>query len=187
MKTIAQQLGVKDFPFEIKDKMGNTIYLEYDDGYWARLEHNSEGRLIYYENSIKIWAKREYNEQGNEIYFENSHGLIIDNRPKPKAEPKPEPTPTITLQHCLDRGFTVEKIEDPIYKEKYGKDYKICYLKVSKRHGIDYCNVTYRCMVYKVDAEQTILERKYLKDVGDLDFYINFLASEKVLRKLPKF
>jgi len=169
-KTIAQELGVTEFPFEIKDGNGN---------------------LIYYENSYTFWEKCEYDEKGFVIYYENSKGEIIDNRPKPqpepKPEPKPEPTTHITLQHCLDRGFTVEKIEDPIYREKYGKDYKICYLKVSKRHGIDYCVHTGTCMVYKVDSEQTILERKYLKDVGDLDFYIRFLASQKRLRKLPKF
>jgi len=180
MKTIAQQLGVTEFPFDIRNDRGNVIYLEYDDGYWARWEHNSEGRVIYYENSNKFWAKREYNEKGNEIYFENSSGIIMDHRPQP------EPTPTITLQHCLERGFTVEKIEDKVYKEKHGKEYKICYLKLSKRHMIDYCNATYRCMVYKVDSEQTILGRKYLKDVGDLDFYISFLGSEKVLKKLSK-
>ena len=28
MKTIAQQLNVTDFPFEIKDKNGNQIYFE---------------------------------------------------------------------------------------------------------------------------------------------------------------
>ena len=87
MKTIAQELGITKFPFDIRNDRGNVIYLEYDDGYWARWEHNSEGRVIYYENSNKFWAKREYNEKGNEIYFENSSGIIMDNRPKPQAEP----------------------------------------------------------------------------------------------------
>ena len=157
--TIAQQLGITQFPFEIRDGKENLIYEEYENGFWAREEFNNEGKQIYHENSS---------------------GIIIDNRPKP------QPTTHITLQHCLDRGFTIEKVHDKVYKEKHGKDYKICYLKLSKRHMIDYCNVTYRCMVYKVDIEQTILERKYLKDVGDLDFYISFLGSEKVLRKLSK-
>jgi hypothetical protein len=189
-KTIAQELGIKEFPFEIKDKSNNVIYKEWEDGYWTKCEYNSQGQQIYYDNKDNLWEKREYNDRGVETYFENSYGQIIDNRPKPSPEPKPEPQPEptthITLQHCLDRGFTVEKVHDPIYKEKHGKDYKICYLKVSKRHMIDYCNATYRCMVYKVDSEGTILERKYLKDVGDLDFYISFLGSEKVLRKLSK-
>jgi len=200
-KTIAQQLKVTDFPFEIKDGNGNLIYMEYDDGYWARWEHDSEGRELYYEDSGSFWRKTKRDDNGNRTYYEcsdgfwqtwemdeageviyseNSIGKIIDNRPKP------EPTPNITLQHCLDRGFTVEKIEDPIYKEQHGKDYMLCYLKLSKRHMIDYCNATYRCMVYKVDSEGFILERKYLRYVGDLDFYIRFLGSEKVLKKLSK-
>jgi hypothetical protein len=65
-KTIARQLGIKHFPFEVRDEKGNVIYLEYDDGFWAR------------------W---EYDDKGNEIYFENCKGQIKDNRPKPQAEP----------------------------------------------------------------------------------------------------
>lgn len=60
MKTIAQQLGVKEFPFEIKDKWGN---------------------IIYHEKSNRWWSKSEYDKLGNEIYFENSNGYIEDRRP----------------------------------------------------------------------------------------------------------
>ena len=40
MKTIAQQLRVKDFPFKIKDKNNKQIYFENSDGYWWKLEWN---------------------------------------------------------------------------------------------------------------------------------------------------
>jgi hypothetical protein len=59
--TIAQQLKIKDFPFVIKDKDGNTIY---------------------YETSTGYWIKRERDANGNEIYYEDSDGKISDNRPK---------------------------------------------------------------------------------------------------------
>ena len=62
MKTIAQQLKIKEFPFEIKDSKGNLIYWEEDqDGYWS---------------------KAEYDSNGKEIYFESSNGYILDLRPK---------------------------------------------------------------------------------------------------------
>ena len=61
MKTIAQQLNVKEFPFEIKDKNGNEIYFENSHGYWI---------------------KSEYDSNGNQIYYESSDGFIVDNRPK---------------------------------------------------------------------------------------------------------
>jgi YD repeat-containing protein len=81
-KTIAEQLNIKDFPFEIRDKQGNRVYYEDSDGVWERYEYDSEGNEIYHEDSTAFWAKYEYDSDGNEIYFENSEGVIIDNRPK---------------------------------------------------------------------------------------------------------
>ena len=69
MKTIAQQLNIKDFPFEIKDKKGN---------------------VIYYESSTGYWLKYEYDKQGNELYYENSEGIIIDNRVKEMTKEEAE-------------------------------------------------------------------------------------------------
>jgi len=56
-KTIAQELGVTDFPFEIKDKMGNTIYLEDKNGYWEKREYDSKGKKNYYEDSEGVIIK----------------------------------------------------------------------------------------------------------------------------------
>ena len=61
MKTIAQQLNVKEFPFTIRDNNGKSIYYEHSDGWW--------------------W-KREYDSNGNRIYSEDSNGHIEDSRPK---------------------------------------------------------------------------------------------------------
>jgi hypothetical protein len=108
MKTIAQELGVKDFPFEIKDKMGNLIYLEQENGFWERWEVDLEGRELYYEDSDSFWRKTKRDDNGNRIYYEcsdgfwqtwemneageviysaNSIGKIIDHRPKTQAAP----------------------------------------------------------------------------------------------------
>jgi hypothetical protein len=104
-KTIAQQLNVKDFPFEIKDENGNVIYYEDSDNYWIRYEFDSNGNQTYYINSCKCWErskfdsnnnlvhwrdfdgnsfKQEFDSNNNRIYFEASNGQIIDNRPKVK-------------------------------------------------------------------------------------------------------
>ena len=56
MKTIAQQLNITKFPFEIKDEKGN---------------------LIYFEDITNFWVKREYDENSNQMYYENSNGLIM--------------------------------------------------------------------------------------------------------------
>ena len=103
MKTIAQQLNVKELPFSINDSNGNVIYHEYSDGYWFKYVYDSDGNDIYWENSHGLWVKREYDSNRNRIYWENSDGLwvkreydsnrnliyweasngtVIDNRPK---------------------------------------------------------------------------------------------------------
>ena len=82
MKTIAQQLNIKEFPFRIKDKSGNQIYCEYSDGFWWKREYDSNGNEIYWENSTGYWCKWEYDSNGNRIYYEDSTGYIVDNRPK---------------------------------------------------------------------------------------------------------
>ena len=60
-KTIAQQLNIKEFPVEIKDKNGNEIY---------------------WENSNGDWYRREYDSYGNETHYENSKGFIENRGPK---------------------------------------------------------------------------------------------------------
>ena len=105
MKTIAQQLNVKKFPFTVKDSGGNEIYSENLVGNWNKHEYDSKGNQIYYENSNGFWEKREYDSKdnqiyfedstgywfkkefdskGNEIYYENSDGKIIDDRNIPE-------------------------------------------------------------------------------------------------------
>jgi len=124
MKTIAEQLNIKEFPFEIKDKNGNEIYYETSDGNWSKREYDSNGRVTRYEasdgfwskreydsngnetryeNSYGLWFKREYDSNGNEIYCESSKGIIIDNRPKPITE--------LTLEDIAKlKGVSVEQI-----------------------------------------------------------------------------
>lgn len=98
METIAEQLNVKDFPFEIRDKNNNQIYWEDSEGYWCKREFDSNKNLIYREDSNGYWYKREYDKNNNQIYWENSEGIIIDNRPKS--------TPEYTMQELIAKvGF----------------------------------------------------------------------------------
>jgi len=85
-KTIAKQLNIKSFPFNIKDEKGNEIYLETSTGYWIKSQFNEKGNEIYFEYSHGYWTKKQFNEKGNEIYFEDSNGNIIDKRPKQTVE-----------------------------------------------------------------------------------------------------
>ncbi len=80
--TIAKQLKIKEFPFEIKDANGKLIYYESSNGYWRKREYNANGNCIYHENSTGVWSKREYDANGKLIYHETSTGVLVDNRPK---------------------------------------------------------------------------------------------------------
>jgi hypothetical protein len=98
MKTIAQQLNVKDFPFVIKDKNDNQIYRETSNGYWWKREYDKNNNPIYCESSNGFWWKREFDENNNEIYYEDSDGYIVDKRPKP--------TPEFTMEELVSKlGF----------------------------------------------------------------------------------
>ncbi len=79
-KTIAQQLKIKEFPFEIKDEKGNRLYYESSDGYWCKYELDENSNVLYFENSYNFWRRCELDEKGNILYIEDSDGLIRDNR-----------------------------------------------------------------------------------------------------------
>jgi len=101
MKTIAEQLNVKEFPFVIRDKNDNIIYTEYDDKSWYKREYDENANEIYYENSYGSSCKREFDDKSNlisykdnkgnwekyeydlnlnEIYHETNEGVILDKR-----------------------------------------------------------------------------------------------------------
>jgi hypothetical protein len=86
MKTIAQQLNVKEFPFIIKDSNGKGIYREESNGSWVRYEYDSNGKEILLENSAGDWIKHEYDSDGKEIYYESSFGTVIDHRPETEIQ-----------------------------------------------------------------------------------------------------
>ena len=122
-KTIAQQLNIKDFPFEIKNDKGNIIYSEYSHGFWSKWEYDAKGNPIYCETSTGYWSKweydakknsiyseystgywikREYDTKGNQTYYEDSDGKIKDNRPKV----------TLTLDEVAAKfGISVDKLQ----------------------------------------------------------------------------
>jgi len=80
MKTIAKQLNIKNFPFEIKDANGNLIYFETSNGVWSKYQYDANNNQIHYKNCSGGWSKQEYDANGNQSYYEDSEGSISDNR-----------------------------------------------------------------------------------------------------------
>jgi hypothetical protein len=77
MKTIAEQLGVTDFPFIIADKNDLVIYVEHSNRFWERHEYDSNGNEKYFEDSDGYYCEREFDSDGNVTYYKNSDGFII--------------------------------------------------------------------------------------------------------------
>ncbi len=103
MKTIAEQLKVKEFPFSMYDARGNHIYYETSIGYWCKYQFNEINLPIHYENSNGYWYKTEFDNERHQIYYENSDGAIEDNRPKLIKE--------VTMQEVEEAFGCVVKIK----------------------------------------------------------------------------
>jgi hypothetical protein len=80
--TLAQQRGITDFPYTIRNENNDLIYVETYSGTWIKREFDSRGNEIYVDNSEGFFYRKEYDDQGREIYYENSRGRIVDNRPR---------------------------------------------------------------------------------------------------------
>jgi hypothetical protein len=90
--TIAQQLNITEFPFDIKNEEGRLIYTELSNGYWCKWEYEKDGKLIY---------------------TEDSDGYILDKRPKPEPEPVKKQTAVEWLSERLIRMIPTIS---PMYK-----------------------------------------------------------------------
>jgi hypothetical protein len=68
--TKAQQLRIKDFPYEEKDERERTTYWENEFGYWIKIGYDLKGNKVYHENSNGygyVWTFDENNKIITEI------------------------------------------------------------------------------------------------------------------------
>jgi hypothetical protein len=62
------------FPIVIKDKKGNEIYRQNENGYWRESTYDDNGNRLTYKNSNGYWYEKTYDENGNELTYKNSDG-----------------------------------------------------------------------------------------------------------------
>jgi hypothetical protein len=60
------------FPIIIKDKRGNIIYYQNENGYWEQYTYDDNGKELTFKNSFGGWYKKTYDENGYELTFKNS-------------------------------------------------------------------------------------------------------------------
>jgi hypothetical protein len=73
--TIAQQIGVTEFPFVVCNKNKELLYCEDEHGSWTKHIYDNQGRAIYSEDSYGYWEKNSYDANGNRTYWETSTGI----------------------------------------------------------------------------------------------------------------
>lgn len=64
IKTIAEQLGITEFPFEIKDRDGRVIYREQEDRTWIKWVYDSKGEVLRSEDSVGYYYDSRYDFMG---------------------------------------------------------------------------------------------------------------------------
>jgi hypothetical protein len=75
--TIAQQLKIKEFPFQIKDSKGKEIYFEFN-GFWSKREYDTNGKQIYYEDSDGYIRPKTDVEKALDLL--TKEGLLVDGK-----------------------------------------------------------------------------------------------------------
>jgi len=105
MKTIAQQLNIKKFPFIIKDVADKEIYRETSQRGWVKREW-AGGKVIRWETSDGFWQKQEW-DGDKVIYREDSDGIIMDKRPKTDVQ---KAIDFLTKEGLLVNGQTLKTI-----------------------------------------------------------------------------
>ena len=104
-ETIAQKLGITEFPFILETKIGTgkIIYTEKFNGYWEKFVYDNKYNCIYYETSDGYWCKSEYDDKNYEIYYETSKkGIVLDRRNKEENDNE------IYYENSLD-GIVLDK------------------------------------------------------------------------------
>jgi hypothetical protein len=75
------------FPIIIKDKKGNTIYRQYENGFWWESTYDDNNNVLTCKNSEGYWWEKIFDEKGNELTRKGSDG---DYRIKGKDVTKEE-------------------------------------------------------------------------------------------------
>jgi len=55
--------------FRLFDSIGNVVYVEFYNGWWAKHKYNALRKLINKECSDGYWWKQEYDSDGNETVY----------------------------------------------------------------------------------------------------------------------
>jgi hypothetical protein len=63
-----------EFPIVIKDKNGNEIYRQWENGSWIKYTYNENGKELTCKYSDVYWHERTYDNNSNELTFKTSNG-----------------------------------------------------------------------------------------------------------------
>jgi hypothetical protein len=64
-----------EFPIVIKDKKGNVIYCQKEDGFWYESTHDDNNNQLTCKNSEGYWTESTYDNNNNKLNFKASDGF----------------------------------------------------------------------------------------------------------------
>mgnify|MGYP000541724691 CR=1 FL=1 len=105
MKTIAQQLNAKKFPFFLHNQNGMVIYMETETGFWVKKQYNSQNQLTYLEDSKGFKYEAKYN-----YYNKCIKETITSHNGETTQYNYPDPTPTSTTHNTHNHTYTYKGI-----------------------------------------------------------------------------
>jgi YD repeat-containing protein len=63
-----------EFPIIIKDKKGNEIYKQYEDGFWGKYTYDDNGNVLTFKNIFGFWFEYTYDDNGKVLTCKDSDG-----------------------------------------------------------------------------------------------------------------
>ncbi len=64
-----------EFPIIIKDKKGNEIYIQWEDGNFSHRTYDKKGNILTCKDSDGYCSEYTYDDNGNELTFKSSNNI----------------------------------------------------------------------------------------------------------------
>jgi hypothetical protein len=103
------------FPIIIKDKRGNEIYSQNENGDWYEKTYDDNNNVLTFKNSDDFWSQCTFDNNGNQLTCKNSNGYYKikgEHVTKEEFEAFVNGTPEYTMEELVAKighNFKIKK------------------------------------------------------------------------------